>query len=44
MAKSNNLRFNPEKIQVKMKECKFFWQLLTPESMNINLKKVDIIR
>ena len=27
-----------------MKECKFFGQLLTPEGLSINQKKVDAIR
>ena len=28
-AQSNNLKFNPDDIQFKMKECEFFGQLLT---------------
>ena len=37
-AQSNNLKFNTDKIQFKMKECKFFGQLLTMEEMSINLR------
>ena len=40
-AQSNNLNFNPNKIEFKMKESKFFVQLLTPEGMSINQKKVN---
>ena len=43
-AQSNNLKFNSNKIHLKMKECKFFGQLLTQEDMSINQKKVDVIR
>ena len=43
-AQSNNLKFNSDKIQFKMKECKFFGQLLTPEGMSIDQKKVDATR
>ena len=43
-AQSNNLKFNATKVLSKMRECKFFGQLLMPEEMNINPKKVDAIR
>ena len=43
-AQSNNLKFNPNKIEFKMKKYKFLGQLLTPEGMIIDQKKVDAIR
>ena len=43
-AQSSNLKFNPTKIQFKTKECKVFGQLLTPEGISINKKKVNAIR
>ena len=43
-AQSNNLKFNPDKIEFKMKECKFFVQLLIQEGMSINQKEVNATR
>ena len=40
---SNNLKFNPDKIPFKTKECKSFGKLPTPEDMNIDQKKVKAI-
>ena len=34
IAENNNLKFNSDKIQFKIKDCKFFEQLLTPEVMS----------
>ena len=42
-AQSNNLKLNPDKRQFKMKECRFFGQLLIPEGMSINQKKINAI-
>ena len=41
---SDNLKFNLNKIQFKMKECKFLLLLLTQEGMSIDQKKVSAIR
>ena len=41
---SDNLKFNPDKIQFNTNECRFFGQLLIPEGMSIDQKKVDDIR
>ena len=43
-AQSNNLKFNPEKMQLKTKECKFLGHLLIPAGMRIHKKKVSAIR
>ena len=43
-ALGNNLKFNPEKMWFKTKECRFFGQQLTPEGMIIDQKKVCAIR
>ena len=40
MAQSNNHKVNPDKIQFKTNECKFFGQLLTPEGMNNDPKNL----
>ena len=39
-AGNNNVKFNPDKIQFKIKEGKFFGQLLTPEDMSIDPEKL----
>ena len=43
-AHRKNIKFNADTIQFKMRECKFFGQLLILEGMSINLMKVEAIR
>ena len=42
-AQTNNLRFNPDKIQDKTRQCMFLWQFHTPDGMRVDTKKVDAI-
>ena len=43
-ARANNLKLNPNKFQFKTQQCRFFGQVLTPEGMSIDPKKVEAIR
>ena len=44
MAQSSDLKFNPDKIEIMMKACRFLGKLLTPEGMSIVPKKVNAVR
>ena len=43
-AQNNNLKFNPDRIQFKRRDCRFLWKLLTQEGMSVDQKKVDATR
>ena len=42
-ARMNNLSLNPDKIQFKSTDCKFFGHRLTPEGLKLDPKKVKAI-
>ena len=42
-ARMNNLSLNPDKIQFKYTDCKFFGHRLTPEGLKLNPEKVKAI-
>ena len=42
-ARMNNLSLNPDKIQFKSKDCKFFGHRLTPEGLKPDPEKVKAI-
>ena len=44
LARLNNLKFNPKKLQFRTTECKFFGQMLTPNGIQIDPEKVDAIQ
>ena len=43
-AQNNNLKFNPDRIHFKTRECKCFGWHVTPDSMSVDPKKVYAIR
>jgi hypothetical protein len=43
LARQNNLKFNPKKLQFCTTKCKFFGQMLTPEGIQIDPDKVSAI-
>ena len=43
-AQNIKLRFNLDKIQLNTRECKFFLQLLTPDGIGVDPRKVAAIR
>ena len=42
-AQNNNLKFNLDKIQFKIRESKFSGQLLTPDGMHVDPKKKKVV-
>ena len=42
-ASSNNIKFNPRKLQFKTQQCKFFGHFLTPKGILIDPQRVDAI-
>ena len=42
-ARMNNLSLNPDKIQFKFTDCKFFRHRLTPESLKPDPEKIKVI-
>jgi hypothetical protein len=43
LARMNNLKFNPKKVQFRTVQCKFFGQMLTPEGIQIDPEKITAI-
>lgn len=44
LARANNLKFNPKKVQFKTSQCRFFGQMITPDGVQIDPDKVDAIQ
>ena len=43
-AQVSRIKFNPQKLQFKTTKCDFFGQIITPEGMKVEDRKVEAIK